>query len=417
MELLSKLFKKTKAKKRGMVKEWSFIAEDTITTSPSINKAGSMIIFGTKNGKIYALDNKGKKKWVYTIKKELTKEELFFLEEESFRQVSAKPIIADLNNDQKDKIIVSSESGSLFVLSHEGKLIWNFSVKDAIKASALVEDINNDKKYEVVFGTSDSFVYALNNKGKLLWTFKAGSGIESTPSIIKEKQTQIIFGSNDGTIYSLDKNGKLLWTFKAGDKITAQPAIGKLDNNHNSCIIVGSLDSNLYALDDKGNLIWKYPTEGKIFSKALILDINNDKRPEILVGSCDDKLHVISNKGNKIWDYETDFWVVSSPLAVDVDNDNKLEIVIGSYDSFVYVLDAEGRFVLDYMPGISSITQQSGHYFDVMTKEPGSFYGKLLYKYKAGSMITGLESLPDGQNGILTTTNTRKLDKIIYLKK
>lgn len=416
MALLSKLLKKIEVKKEGkLVKEWDFLADDVITTNPVVSKDNSMIIFGTKNGKIYSLDNNGKIKWVYAIKKELGKEELFFLEEEKFKQISAEPVIEDLDNDGKDEIIVGSEVGVLFVLNFDGKLLWSFSAEDAIKAPALVADINNDKKHEVIFGSSDSFVYALNNKGKLLWKFKAKSGIESAPAIIKEKQNQIVFGSNDGTIYSIDPKGKLLWEFKTEDKITAQPAIGKL-YNENTHIIVGSFDKNLYALDNKGNLVWKYTTEGKIFSKAIILDISNDKRPKILVGSCDDKLHVISDRGNKIWEYETNFWVVVSPLVLDVDNNNKLEIVIGSYDGFVYVLDAEGNFILDYMPGISSITQQSGHYFDVVTKEPGKFYGKLLYKYKADATITGLALIKDTGNSILITTNTKKLDKLIYAK-
>jgi outer membrane protein assembly factor BamB len=414
MTLLSKLLGKIEVKKEGKItKEWSFLADDIITTNPAVSKDNSLIVFGTKNGKIYALDHNGKIKWVYEIKKELGKEELFFLEEEKFKQVSAEPVIADLNNDGKDEIIVGSEVGALFALNFNGKLLWSFSAGDAIKASAVVADINNDKKYELIFGSNDAFVYTLNSKGKLLWKFKAKSGIESTPAIIEEKQNQIIFGSNDGT--SINEKGKLLWEFKTEDKITAQPAIEKL-GNEGMHIVIGSFDNNLYALNDQGNLIWKYPTEGKIFSKATILDINNDKRPEILVGSCDDKLHVISNKGNKIWDYETNFWVVASPLVLDVNNNNKLEIAIGSYDGFVYVLDAEGNFILDYMPGISSITQQSGHYFDVITKEPGKFYGKLLYKYKADTMITGSALIKNARNSVLITTNTKKLDKLIYIK-
>lgn len=416
MHLLTKLLKKIEGKKEGqIVKEWDFLAEDIITTAPAVSKDSSLIVFGAKNGKIYALGANGKKKWEYAISRELSKEKLFFLEEEKFRQVSAEPVIADLNNDGKDEILIGSEVGSLFALGSNGKLLWNFSAEDAIKASALAADINNDNKLEVIFGSSDSFVYALSSKGALLWKFKAGSGVESTPAIVAANKIQVIFGSNDGTVYSIDEKGKLLWEFKAEGKIIAQPAIGKL-NNGNLYAIVGSLDSNLYALDIKGKLIWKYPAGGKIFSKAVILDAGNDKSPKILFGSCDDKLHVISAKGNKIWDYETNFWVVASPLVFDIDNDNKPEIIIGSYDGFVYIFDAESNYALDYIPGISSITQQSGHYSDVITKEPGNFYGKLLWKCNAEAMVTGLALIRNADNGILIATNTKKLDKLIYKK-
>jgi len=99
---------------------------------------------------------------------------------------------------------------------------------------------------------------------------------------------------------------------------------------------------------------------------------------------------------------------------MDIDNNNKPEIIIGSYDGFVYALEGEGSFVLDYVPGISSITQQSGHYSEMITKEPGNFYGKLLYKYNADSTVTGCTALLNDNRGVLITTSTKKLDKLIY---
>ena len=185
-------------------------------------------------------------------------------------------------------------------------------------------------------------------------------------------------------------------------------------DNEGIVIIICSHDNNLYALDDKGNTLWEYATKGKIFSNAIIADVNHDNKHEVLVGSCDDKLHVVSYRGTRMWDYETNFWVVAAPLVFDLNNNKEIKIAVGSYDGFVYLLEGEADFVLDYMPGISSITQQSGHYFDVITKEPGKYYGKLLCKYNAGGTITGMTALANKENGLLVTTNTKKLDKLIY---
>ena len=411
MDLFSKLFKGFREEKKGKIaKAWEFVADDTITTPPAANKEGSLIVFGTKSGKIYALNQDGKKIWDYTSKKELGKEQLFFLDEEKFKQISAKPVIADMEN--RDDIIIGSEVGNIFMLNSNGRLKWNFLAQDAIKASALVADINNDGNKEIVFGSNDGYIYTLNAKGKLVWKIKLKSGIEASPAFLKSKRNQIIVGSNDGTIYSLDKNGNLLWEFKTNGKITAQPATAEINNQ--MVIIIGSQDNNLYALDENGGLMWNYPTKGKIFSKAVIADINHDMKPEILVGSCDDKLHVISGRGTRIWDYETGFWVVAPPLAMDIDNNRMLEIVIGSYDGSIYVLDGTSNFALDYVPGISSITQQSGHYFDVIQKEPGNYYGKLLHKFSVQAQIIGAEIL-ENEKGILIATNTKKLDKLIYI--
>ena len=99
MGLITELFGKLESKKKGVVeKEWEFLADDVITTSPVVSK-GTMIVFGTKSGKIFAVSSEGKKLWEYSMEKKLGKEQLLFLEEEKFRQVSADPVIADLNND------------------------------------------------------------------------------------------------------------------------------------------------------------------------------------------------------------------------------------------------------------------------------------------------------------------------------
>lgn len=408
MALLSQFFKK-KEEKKGLVKEWSFSADSVITSAAAVNH--DLIVFGTKNGKIYALDHDGKEKWVYETAKSVSKEKEFFSDSSKFRQISSNPIIKDIDDDGYEEIILSTEAGKLIVLKPNGKVLWNFSAQDAIKASPLIADINKDKKLEIIFGSDDNYIYNLNDRGKLIWKYKMKSGIQSTPEL-GPKRNQIVFGTNDGMIYSLNKEGKILWDFKTEDKVTAQPVITSINND--IAIIIGSQDKNLYALDSRGSLLWKYPTGGKIFSKSSIFDLNHDKNPEMLVGSCDDKLHVISHRGIKMWDYETNFWVVSSPLVFDINKDNKIEIVMGSYDGMVYVLDGEADFALDYVPGISSITQQSGHYFDVITKEPGDFYGNLLCKYNMGSIIIGITPIEGERSGILITTNTKKLDKLIY---
>lgn len=419
MNLFSRLFKKGKTVKAGpeggvfLKKEWEYIADDIITTNAVVSSDGSIIVFGTKQGKVYGISNDGRLKWKYEHKSRLAKEKMFFVEEGHFRQITAEPVIADINNDGEDEIIISSELGVITVLSISGKPLWNFSAKDSIKAAAVVADINNDNCKEILFGSSDSFIYALGCNGKLLWKFKCGSPLESIPAVAHGSEIQVLCGSNEGLVYSLDSRGNLLWTFPASGKITAQPAIINMGGNR-QFTIVGSLDKCLYAIDLRGNLIWKYDTEGEIYSKAVIADINNDRKPEILFSSCDDSMHVISSLGNKIWEFETDFWVVASPLVFDINNDNKEEIIIGSYDNYIYALDSECDFVLDYMPGISSITQQTGNYFDIIAKEPGKYFGKLLWKHKADSAVQGIVPVLKPSRGILVTTNTRKLDKFIY---
>ncbi len=420
MSVISNTLKKLSGKKLGKIeKKWVFDTSSSMSSSPiteEITKGKSGIAFGTQDGKMYMLDADAKIKWFYSIQEKIDEIQQMFLDEETAKGIYASPTLADINKDGKKEVLFGCDLGKFYALNSKGKLLWKFKADGEIRSSALVEYIDN--KLEIIFGSNDQHLYALNAKGKLLWKFKADSGIESDPAILKAKKTQIIFGSNNGKIYSLDTNGKLLWQFKTKGKITAKPAIGAIYANKKKYIVIGSADNNLYVLDENGKLEWLYETEGRICSEACLADINNDKKLEIIFGSCDDNIYCLSCRGSKIWSYETDFWVVASPFVIDIDNDRKLEVVAGSYDNSVYILDAEGTFLLDYMPGVSGITQQPGHYNDLITAEPGKYVGKKLWQYKTEGMIIGSAYITNSkkQKEVIIGIKEGKLDNLTYKK-
>jgi len=416
MSVISNTLKKISGKKPGKIeKKWMFDASSSLSSSPiaeKITKGQTGIAFGTQDGKMYMLGENAKIKWLYSIQEKIDEIQQMFLDEETAKSIYTSPTFADINKDGKKEILFGCDLGKFYALSCEGKLLWKFKAEGEIRSSALVQD------NMIIFGSNDQNLYVLNSKGKLLWKFKADSGIESSPAILKAKKTQIIFGSNNGKIYSLDTNGKLLWQFKTKGKITAKPAIGNIYANKKKYIVIGSADNNIYVLDENGKLEWIYETEGRICSEVCLADINNDKKLEIIFGSCDDNIYCLSCSGSKIWSYETDFWIVATPLVIDIDNDGKLEVIACSYDNSVYILDAEGTFLLDYMPGVSGITQQPGHYNDLITAEPGKYVGKKLWQYKTEGMIIGSTFITNSkkQKEIIIGIKEGKLDNLTYKK-
>ncbi len=414
MGVISDTLKKLSGKKLGKIeKKWGFDISSSISSSPiteEITKGQAGIAFGTQDGKMYMIDADAKIKWFYSIQEKIDEIQQMFLDEETAKSIYASPTLADINKDGKKEVLFGCDLGKFYALTSSGKLLWKFKTDGEIRSSALVQD------NMIIFGSNDKNLYALNLKGKLLWKFKADSEIESSPAFLKGKRTQVIFGSNNGKIYSLDTKGKLLWQFKTKGKITAKPAIGAIYDNNKKYIVIGSADNNIYVLDENGKLEWIYETEGRICSEVCLVDINNDKKLEIIFGSCDDNVYCLSCKGSKIWSYETNFWVVATPLVIDIDNDGKLEVIAGSYDSSVYILDAEGTFLLDYMPGVSGITQQPGHYNELVTSEPGNYVGKKLWQYKTEGMIIGSAFITNSkkQKEIIVGIKNGKLNNLTY---
>jgi len=394
------IVKKMTGQKTGRLNiKWQFDANDVILAPAAISHINNEphIIFGTKNGKIYVLNEIAKPIWTFDATKQLDELSSFF-EDDATNSISAAPLVTDINDDKKPEILFGTSSGVVYALDTDGKPIWTFNTKGAIQGTP--ELLTTKKEHLIIICSSDHNIYALNTKGKKVWQYDAGSEILSPPTLYENDSIHILAGTEDGRLLSLSEKGELNWSFRTEDKITAQATV--LRSKEGNFIIFGSHDGTLYAVSDTGSLIWKFKTDGPIMSQATIADINHDKRFEILFGSCDNKVYVLDYQGRKLWSFETDFWVAAPVMVADIDKDGNSEIIVGSYDKNVYILDSKGTYELDYIPGISGVTQQAGHYTEVMTVEPGEMYGKKLWQYRTEGVVVGCSVL---NNQIIVCTD------------
>ncbi|MFH1511475.1 MAG: PQQ-binding-like beta-propeller repeat protein [Candidatus Woesearchaeota archaeon] len=326
--------------------EWEFDAKSPIysdITTGDINGDGKKeIICKSNNDEIFALSATGSRLWTYSFKTE-TELERLFLEKDSIKIICSNPVLADIDDDGKDEIIVGSSNGRMYAIKGDGTLIWSFKTNGAVHSTPAIEDINGDGRKEIIFGSSDKCLYALDSKGQRIWSFETGLEVESGVAVCdinNDGRKEIIFGSNDNRIYALNDEGDLLWQFPTQGPINATPRIGDIHNNGQLKIIVGSHDGFVYVIKANGNLEWKFKTNGKIVSEACVADINFDGKLEIVVTSCsyEENLLILSNMRDKIGSYGAGFWVTSSALVNDIDMDGNYEIVFGSYDHHVHIL-------------------------------------------------------------------------------
>lgn len=398
-------------------KVWNFDTKSMLLSSPitadvDVDKTPE-IVFGTKDGKLYLLDDKAKVKWVYDSQEHLDNVELMFLDSENVHSIESAPNISDLTGNGEKEILFGSEMGFLYCLNHDGKLLWKFKAGGPIRATPLIADVNGDGHKEVVIGSFDNHLYILNAKGKVLAKYDLSSPVESTPCF---SDGIIYLGTVDGVFHALTFDGKQLWTYKTDDKIVAEAIAINFDGkSKKKSIVIGSMDNNLYCFTHDGMVKWIYRTNGAIIAKAAFADINGDGLMEVVVGSCDNCVHTITSDGEKIWSYETDFWVGSTPIIKDVDGDGKLEIVVGSYDHNLYVLDAEGTYMLDYVPGLSRVVHQSGGFNEMMSDDPGQHVGKKIWQFKTDGIIVGCAYIePTGQ--IIVNTKSGSVSNIVHSK-
>jgi outer membrane protein assembly factor BamB len=390
--------------RRGhLFKKWSYDSKSSLLAGPS--SAQQRVAIATMDGRIILLDYDGNIVWQFNMSgSKAGKVERLFLENSEQSAIYSTPTLYDINNDKQFEVLCGSDSGYIYALNSDGKMLWSFKSNGPVRGKIIFA---NGK---IIFGSMDGFIYILNPNGALFARFDSKSKIESTPAVYLDN---IIFGADDGIVRSIDFNCNLLWKFKTNSQVTAEPTIAELYHRQHY-VVIGSTDKNLYCLTLDGKLEWIFETEGRIISKAEVKDVNKDGEQEIFFGSCDSKVYALRSNGKMMWSYHTDFWVVSSPIVVDIDGDGNYEVIAGSYDNIIYVLDAEGSYLLDYMPGISGIVMQSGHYTNLLTSDPGELVGKRIWEYKTEGIVTGAALFDNSQ--VIVTTKPGIVDNIAYSK-
>jgi outer membrane protein assembly factor BamB/tRNA A-37 threonylcarbamoyl transferase component Bud32 len=233
------------------------ISWDFETAGPirgSIAVAHGHAFFGSDDGRLYAVRlANGRQSWRY----------------EAGIAIRSRPAFAD------DRIVFGTEAGDLLGLDLAGALKWRFKAKRAITSNVVIHDAI------AYVGSQDFHVYAVDiNAGWAAWRVRTQKPVVSSACI--EGKTLYI-GSADGFLYALDLNGRELWKFKTEGQIISTPV------HFNGSIYFGSTDKKVYSIDArKGMKRWEFETEGPITASACIVD------GVVYIGSTDQYLYALN---------------------------------------------------------------------------------------------------------------------------
>lgn len=293
------------------------------------------------------------------------------------KEIWSSPLVADINGDGNNEVIVGTNEGKLYAWDNKGKQLtgFPFEADDKIRSSPALGDIDGDGKKEIVFGSDDGKIYALNADGYVLPGFpkKTEGSIRSSPALGDlngDGLADAVVGSLDTGLYAIRRNGSAICGFPVitgSSSITgvwSSPALGDLNDDGKLDIVIGTtnIDSELssllgtvvssgkiFAVDGNGEPLDGFPaglgfgaTVG--YSSPILADIDSDGSLEIVIGSSIG-LHILNNNGKTLRGFpiKTDGSLQDSFMAVgDLDGDKKLEIVAGCMDGRLYVWKSDG---------------------------------------------------------------------------
>lgn len=210
----------------------------------------------------------------------------------------SSPVIADVDGDGYDEIVVATNRGHVLAVNHDGTVLWNRDVAPAfgmapgtqqIASSPAVADIDGDSLPEIVVGTGTTRADVCTQGGMIVLEHD-GAVKPGWPVLAQD-------------VY-IEPNG-------CADTIFATPALADLDGDGDMEIIASSFDKRIYAWHHDGTPVQGFPPASYLMSF----------RPDL---------------GLEAWLADT-IW--SSPSVGLVDGDGSLDIITGSDEGLFEGID------------------------------------------------------------------------------
>ncbi|MBB6672918.1 S-layer homology domain-containing protein [Cohnella nanjingensis] len=285
------------------VERWAFEAGGDISwSSPAIGQDGTVYV-GSTDGKLYAVDQKGKKKWDFATKD----------------KVYASPTIS------ADGTVFVGSGATLYAIYPDGKLKWSFDAEGVIYSEPAIGADGT-----VYFACEDGKLYALKADGTKRWAFATGGGMSVNPAL--DSNGNIYVGSRDKKLYAIKPNGTKKWELTTINEVKSTPAIGA-----DGTVYIASGAERMYAVKPDGTVKWEFSLDKKLYGGNVYSSPAIGADGTIYVGSGGSGIYAIKPDGTKKWKFDSDGILVATP-AIGADG----TIYVGSADSKLYAIKPDG---------------------------------------------------------------------------
>ncbi len=172
---------------------------------------------------------------------------------------SQNPItIANLDSDNQPEIIITtSTAGYVLAYNHDGSVLFQKNVGGQIKTGAVVADLNSNGTNEIVVIGAAGIVNVLTNAGSDLpgTPINVGQAVECTPTVAYfdgGTNAGIIFGDTNGYVHSVRIDGTESPNFPIliNGNVKISPALGDIDLDGDFDIVIPN-DNAFYVIDVK----------------------------------------------------------------------------------------------------------------------------------------------------------------------
>ena len=208
--------------------------------------------------------------------------------------------LGNLDEDSSNELIYATYEGKLIGYDLEtSKELFSFDLK-AFPYALESGDLNDDGYIETMVTTAQGDLFVLSHEGALLWTFKSSQSLFDVVLLRQKGMHYIATGGLDRTLYLFDVNGDIIWKKEDIKGHVHRLAAGNFDNDEDDEIVLIENRTIATIFDFNGESItpiisknlelpqeysnWENPRSNFFVFDIHTSDLNEDGVDEILVG-------------------------------------------------------------------------------------------------------------------------------------
>lgn len=294
--------------------------------------AGRTILIGDSEGGLHAYAPDGTARWHISLGR-LAKADW------GHSGISPWSGAAPLQGGGRAAIVVTDRSGRVTALTADGQMVWQAHLTERthfpVVGAPAVGDLDGDGADEIVVSGFDGRAHCYGVDGSLRWVTNVlpAEGGYHSPLIIDtgEGPRVLLLGRTEGELRCLDGAGREVWRHQSRGAVGIHMGITPIRVDGAWRIFVANTKTGQDILDTRGGntrTIWIGGGGGQLFGPSAA-DLDGDGKIELLMPRIHyPRLYILDADANERATFDIDGETWGAPLIADLDGDRVPEFVV-----------------------------------------------------------------------------------------
>jgi len=265
------------------------------------------------------------------------------------------------------QIVVATSNGIIKVINHIGEVVVQRDLATSVRVAPVIADLNNNGHNDIIIATNNGRLHIMHGSTLNDWdnyplvvTGQINTHL-AVGDVTGDNIKNIVFNTS-GPAAALNVINPMTRANINGFPISGStfvgPTLARLTGNSGLQIIVsGTIASNcpITIYNSDGSILEQTTNPARINTEIAIVDLFNNGSPKLIFADNAGNIHVKNIDFTNVAGFPKNVGgsIESSPVFADLDNDNQREIIFGDLNGVLHILKTNGQYISGYPRKIS----------------------------------------------------------------